>query len=189
MLMTCPRCHSQRGTDPDLEHKRPGSQSNAHFCHTLPRSPQAPSDYSLSGPLVPPPPYWSMPRNPDYRQEDLVRAGFLRGRWGNYTLPKGSYFVKLCLLPASKVLSFSRELLSSPPTDQFKQDQKDEEVLGEKNGLERGGQQRFWESPWTLERFYVTDCHLKIASALEPLTQVLHGPLKIMKINLHPCSE
>lgn len=62
---------------------------NACFCHTLPKIPQDPSDCSLSSPLPPPPPYWSIPRDPDYRQEGLVRTGFLRARWGNHPLPKG----------------------------------------------------------------------------------------------------
>lgn len=83
------------GTEPDLEHKCPGSQSSAHVYHPLPKSPQnslrllslQPSTTAISL-LV-------YPGDPDYRQEGLVRIGFVGGRWGNCPLPKESLFVKL----------------------------------------------------------------------------------------------
>lgn len=67
------------GTEPDLEHKPPGSQFSAHFYHTLPKSPQLRPLRQLSPWLSTIP--TSLLLHPAYRQESLVKAGFLERRW------------------------------------------------------------------------------------------------------------
>lgn len=143
-LMTCPRCHSQMGTEPTLTHKWPGSRGSfpSHW-PTGPRTPQPP----------PPASYWPILRGP--LQTESLASWEADGETAtclkDLSLLTSSSFLRLWLCASQA------SLLNDPPSKPGQTGPRGQggpglhsltKLPGE-NGRERGrggGGQRFWGS-------------------------------------------